>query len=1197
MKVNLVKSIKSLKINCALLAILIMVIFVYFKPKSGLEGWTGAITSQRKGNFKNNHIYWNWVYGNNYNYKGFYKIESPGLNGKKGTVSFHMMGYSYRNNNTWRTAYKNYKYYLAPANWASKGQQCKNQHIQTYNMSNSYYYKHYKDSGTFYIQKAPTGKCGTDGVYIYPYNCRNKSTKYYLALAAPTSTNSQVYMRRLSQAKNKTACWTLKGYKGAMKSSVTKKYVAKPKRNYWNIKCTKTYKYTGSQQVFTVPSNVKSLDIELWGAKGGDAQYYSGFWYGTKYQNHVGGKGGKTIGTLKVNPGDKVYIFIGGAGTKGKSYYYGSRYNRGGYKKYWKWGSIVKGGWNGGGSAPARQYATSGSGGGATDIRLNGTTLSSRVMVAGGGGGSYGYGNYTTQSYWKNHGNGGDGGGEAGNDGTATVSSSWWTPGAGGGQSSGGKGGTYGYWWGWSSWWSSWWYNRNYWTNTYGSGKTGTKGAGGAGKYQDAGGGGGGYYGGGGGCWQTAGGGGSGFFDSKKVKYGKTTTGGAAKEKNGKAVIKCITLYPKIDNCPKQAGPTCTTCAKEYRLSKNKKTCELIPIKYCTKTVLNLATLDGKLMKQKWKGYFNDNIDFFNAKPSSTASTIKIVDLKDEGSLYSYKISGYFLAPKTGEFQFKTKSDDASYVFIGKKKVVDNGKSHGARERTGKIKLVLGTLYPITIYFGEKTGGASLLFWWKQPKDPPKKETTDKKKKVTATEKKAEEPKWEDSLETYFGSRKPTVTGRKCNKCMKKYELPKKGQPIKCVPIKIANCAKQVGIVCQGCKTTYDLDKDKKSKTYGGCKKIPRIKDCTKQVGYECKDCGKGFEPDKKTKKCKKIPRVKNCTTQVGHVCNECAKNFESSKDKLRCIKIPRVENCKEQTGNKCKVCSIGYELSKDRLMCFKMKAAVKGKEITAAAKKKAAENKGPKSKADTKTKKGLYDTAGNTCPWDTCCKKKPPSLAKTPFMRPHGHELNPKINSGLNDINQLLEQWYTKIKPKPPRKKIEPDWKSLSAEKKKIDALLAGIKDKEIRDKLKKKPPKKAFPVDIDVTLNDDIDVPKDIRNRIVTRNAYSGDKSNKGISGKIAKAGAAIQKLRKGITKNWGKTWQGSKKREAMVSGGPGKGLPLQNAQSWGFGPLSKPLEGFVSGGGGQGLVLNQQNQGRTPAWGYGPLSINKKSQIRRL
>ena len=98
-------------------------------------------------------------------------------------------------------------------------------------------------------------------------------------------------------------------------------------------------------------------------------------------------------------------------------------------------------------------------------------------------------------------------------------------------------------------------------------------------------------------------------------------------------------------------------------------------------------------MKQKWKGYFNDNIDFFKAKPSSTASTITTVDLKDEGSLYSYKIYGYFLAPKTGEFQFKTKSDDASYVFIGKKKVVDNGKVHPAREKTGKIKLELGHLY------------------------------------------------------------------------------------------------------------------------------------------------------------------------------------------------------------------------------------------------------------------------------------------------------------------------------------------------------------------------------------------------------------------------------------------------------------------------------------------------------------------------
>ena len=75
-----------------------------------------------------------------------------------------------------------------------------------------------------------------------------------------------------------------------------------------------------------------------------------------------------------------MYVYVGGTGTAGTSYS----------------SSIVPGGWNGGGNGAVGSGAYS-SGGGATDISLQGTInsttwkennhLYSRVIVAGGGGG------------------------------------------------------------------------------------------------------------------------------------------------------------------------------------------------------------------------------------------------------------------------------------------------------------------------------------------------------------------------------------------------------------------------------------------------------------------------------------------------------------------------------------------------------------------------------------------------------------------------------------------------------------------------------------------------------------------------------------------------------------------------------------------------------------------------------------------
>ncbi|HBH0878295.1 TPA: hypothetical protein KR676_001995 [Clostridioides difficile] len=111
---------------------------------------------------------------------------------------------------------------------------------------------------------------------------------------------------------------------------------------------------SSAQEIILKPGKYK---LECWGARGGatGTPLSDGFYYG---------KGGYSSGELTLKKETTLYLYVGLDGRKGYSF-------------------------NGGG------YATSCSGGGATDIRLVGGTwdneqsLLSRIIVAGGGGGCY----------------------------------------------------------------------------------------------------------------------------------------------------------------------------------------------------------------------------------------------------------------------------------------------------------------------------------------------------------------------------------------------------------------------------------------------------------------------------------------------------------------------------------------------------------------------------------------------------------------------------------------------------------------------------------------------------------------------------------------------------------------------------------------------------------------------------------------
>jgi hypothetical protein len=217
------------------------------------------------------------------------------------------------------------------------------------------------------------------------------------------------------------------------------------------------FDFTASVQTFTVPAGVTSISVDAYGASGTTSiPGYGG--------NDYLGKGGRVQTNLTVTPGDVLNIYVGGTFNFTGS---ASQNNMGG--------------WNGGGNEGAYGGFA---GGGATDIRIGGTSLSDRVIVSGGGGG---------RKNSSSSANVGHGGGLVGQKGALVIEYPLETPGKGGTQSNGGQGGC----------------DEGLCAapGTLGSGSNGRSMSG-----NSSGGGGGGYYGGGGGA-SGGGGGGSSYTD------------------------------------------------------------------------------------------------------------------------------------------------------------------------------------------------------------------------------------------------------------------------------------------------------------------------------------------------------------------------------------------------------------------------------------------------------------------------------------------------------------------------------------------------------------------------------------------------------------------------------------------------------------------------------------------------------------
>ena len=325
---------------------------------------------------------------------------------------------------------------------------------------------------------------------------------------------------------------------------------------------------------------------------------------------------------------------------------------------------------------------------------------------------------------------------------------------------------------------------------------------------------------------------------------------------------------------------------------------------------------NGMLNAQKYKGYWADNLNFFNTAPKiGNVKQLKTIHLLDEGEYYSYKIWGFFSPPKTGKYYFKTNSDDASVVYIDKTKVVDNGQPHGMRARTGAIDLQKGKIYPIFIYFGERGGYAELYFWWSSGQG------------------------WTNSLAKFYSSKTYDDVPCAANFTGQQFKVSKWGAMHK-------NGTEELHTK-SGVKFNIfnkDVDKIKGALDFMVYSKQPpggtffadpiktRDIDFYGNLTLKTHMNTSGIIISNNNRKCfdksshiyvgTKLPDPPaNCNKQVlysgQYMCVECKPGYQLSQNKRNCNLIP-IENCKEQKGLECKKCHDGSFLSENRRKCIK---------------------------------------------------------------------------------------------------------------------------------------------------------------------------------------------------------------------------------------------------------------------------------------
>ncbi|MBQ6137458.1 MAG: hypothetical protein IJI73_08830, partial [Kiritimatiellae bacterium] len=138
---------------------------------------------------------------------------------------------------------------------------------------------------------------------------------------------------------------------------------------------------------------------------------------------------------------------------------------------------------------------------------------------------------------------------------------------------------------------------------------------------------------------------------------------------------------------------------------------------------------DPRLARQGLRAEFRktsadlaDIPDFAPLEPFAVcaAETVAYADgswpaaVEQRGNGFACRISGFVLAPVSGNYTFYVTSDDGSRLVVGGVQITADVAPHSARERSGSLQLAAGW-HPVTLEYYENTGDAVLSLAWSGP--------------------------------------------------------------------------------------------------------------------------------------------------------------------------------------------------------------------------------------------------------------------------------------------------------------------------------------------------------------------------------------------------------------------------------------------------------------------------------------------------
>jgi len=122
---------------------------------------------------------------------------------------------------------------------------------------------------------------------------------------------------------------------------------------------------------------------------------------------------------------------------------------------------------------------------------------------------------------------------------------------------------------------------------------------------------------------------------------------------------------------------------------------------------------------QLFEGHWNSLPNFESIEPTDhgTCSSPRVDVHRGRVDNFALVFTGFIELPRDGVWQFGTKSDDGSRLFIAAERVVDNDGVHGAVSRNGARNLAAG-LHAIRIEFFDQGGPHELKVRFSGPDQP-----------------------------------------------------------------------------------------------------------------------------------------------------------------------------------------------------------------------------------------------------------------------------------------------------------------------------------------------------------------------------------------------------------------------------------------------------------------------------------------------